>query len=116
MDGVKVDVEGAERLVLEGAEKALAEKRIALMQIEWSAAEVQTTLGERRDRVGALLTAAGYELHRPDSDGRLHHVGPNLSRPPLTCPPPLDPLLLALTLRCLEVELIPTRWCRAACW
>ncbi len=77
VDGVKVDVEGAERLVLEGAEKALAEKRIALMQIEWSADEVQTTLGERRDRVGALLTAAGYELHRPDSDGRLHHVGPN---------------------------------------
>lgn len=34
--GVKVDVEGAERLVLEGAETALRERRIAVLQLEWN--------------------------------------------------------------------------------
>ncbi len=63
--GVKVDVEGAERLVVEGARRALTEKRIRLLQLEWSAAAVETTLGERRDVVAELLHDAGYRLYRP---------------------------------------------------
>ena len=62
---------------MEGGARAFAEQRIGLMQIEWSVDEVKTTLGEGRERVGELLAAAGYKLHRPDWNGRLKYEGPN---------------------------------------
>ena len=76
--GVKVDVEGAELLVLRGAERALAEQRIRLMQREWTPSAEGTT-GEPRAAVADLLARHGYELLRPDDAGRLHpadHTGP----------------------------------------
>jgi FkbM family methyltransferase len=68
--GVKIDVEGAERLVLEGASRALTEKRIGLLQLEWNDCS-ESLLGETRDPVRALLHDAGYELLRPDGNGTL---------------------------------------------
>ena len=41
--GVKLDTEGTERLVLEGAERALTDKRIRLLQLEWNYASVKST-------------------------------------------------------------------------
>ncbi|MGY1737560.1 FkbM family methyltransferase [Geodermatophilus sp. SYSU D00684] len=72
--GLKVDVEGAERLVLEGARRALSEGRIRLIQVEWSGDEVQRTLGESRQPLEELLRSYGYLLYRPDELGRLHRI------------------------------------------
>jgi FkbM family methyltransferase len=72
--GVKVDVEGAERLVLEGAHRALAQHRISLLQLEWNSASLEV-LAEDRTRVAELLTSLGYRLYRPDMEGTLLPVG-----------------------------------------
>jgi FkbM family methyltransferase len=75
VNGMKIDVEGAERLVLEGARQALAEHRIRLMQLEWSAGMVQTTLSEDRSPVADILRSHGYVLYRPDRKrGDLHRI------------------------------------------
>ncbi|NEE00177.1 FkbM family methyltransferase [Phytoactinopolyspora halotolerans] len=71
--GVKIDVEGAERLVLEGARRALAEGRIGVLQIEWNAMS-ERVLGESRVPVADLLTGHGYRLARPDRHGVLRPV------------------------------------------
>lgn len=68
--GVKIDVEGFERLVLEGGRHALREQRIGCLQLEWNQCS-QAALGEDRSPVAALLAGFGYMLHRPDDDGRL---------------------------------------------
>ena len=64
--GVKIDVEGAERLVLQGARRALAEGRIRLLRLEWAPGCAAETLGEGRDPVAALLAqhacAPGVQL------------------------------------------------------
>jgi len=68
--GVKLDTEGTERLVLEGAERALTEKRIRLLQLEWNYASVKQ-LGEDRTPVADMLRDAGYRLVRPNVRGSL---------------------------------------------
>ncbi len=68
--GVKIDVEGAERLVLEGGSAALAQQRIGLLQLEWNDCS-ESLLGETREPVVQLLRGHGYELFRPDADGVL---------------------------------------------
>lgn len=68
--GVKIDVEGAERLVLEGGRRALSQRRIALLQLEWNNA-AERNFGESRTGLVALLEASGYELCRPNEDGTL---------------------------------------------
>ena len=76
--GVKIDVEGAELLVLKGAERALTERRIRLMQLEWLGSS-DRTVGEPRDAVAQLLEGYGYELLTPGDDGALSapdHLGP----------------------------------------
>ncbi len=67
---VKLDTEGMERLVLEGAERALAEQRIRLMQLEWNYASMKV-LGETRELLAKLLLDAGYVLMRPNGEGDL---------------------------------------------
>jgi FkbM family methyltransferase len=67
--GVKIDVEGAERLVLEGA-TALLDRGRPVLQLEWNKRSVDT-LGEDRAPVAALLAGKGYCFCRPDSAGSL---------------------------------------------
>jgi FkbM family methyltransferase len=69
--GLKIDVEGAERLVLEGARRALQDGRIRVIQLEWSSREVERTLHETRAPIEVLLRGYGYLLYRPDDGGRI---------------------------------------------
>lgn len=80
--GVKIDVEGAERLVLEGARESLAAGRIRVLQLEWNSVS-ESVLNEDRAPVAAILAQYNYSLHRPDERGRLqpadgHAYGPDL--------------------------------------
>jgi hypothetical protein len=68
--GMKVDVEGFEIEVLRGCTRALSERRIGLIQLEWNAAS-QSALGTDRRPVAGLLAQHGYQLFRPDPRGRL---------------------------------------------
>ncbi|MDG4831534.1 FkbM family methyltransferase [Solwaraspora sp. WMMD1047] len=73
--GVKIDVEGAERLVLEGGRRALEEQRIGVLQLEWNARSSHL-LGEDRGPVAAILAKYGYQFVRPDQQGVLHDADP----------------------------------------
>jgi FkbM family methyltransferase len=61
--GMKIDVEGNERLVLEGAPQLLSEGRVDLIQLEWNETS-ESALGEDRDPLASLLHDAGYRLFR----------------------------------------------------
>jgi FkbM family methyltransferase len=71
--GVKIDVEGAERLVLEGARRALSSRRIEALQIEWNGLS-QDVLGESRSPIVEILKGYGYQMCRPDATGLLRSV------------------------------------------
>jgi FkbM family methyltransferase len=73
--GVKIDVEGAERLVLEGARGLLAAGAVRVLQLEWNSAS-EALLGEDRTAVANLLREQGYRFCRPNTQGRLHLIGP----------------------------------------
>ncbi len=68
--GMKVDVEGFELDVLRGAARALADRRIGLIQLEWNQAST-FAVGTDRRPVAELLARYGYQLCRPDPTGRL---------------------------------------------
>ncbi len=68
--GMKVDVEGFEFGVLLGAARALAERRIGLIQLEWNQAS-RFAVGAGREPIAELLAGYGYQLYRPDPTGRL---------------------------------------------
>jgi len=68
--GMKVDVEGFEIDVLRGAARALAQRRIDLIQVEWNQAS-RFAVGTDRRPVAELLAGYGYRLYRPDPTGRL---------------------------------------------
>jgi FkbM family methyltransferase len=70
IDGLKVDVEGAELLVLKGARELLAEQRIKLIQLEWNESSL-ALLKQDRTPIAELLSSYGYSLFRPDERGRL---------------------------------------------
>lgn len=61
--GMKIDVEGNERLVLQGAPRLLSESRIDLIQLEWNETS-ESALGEDRAPLASLLHDAGYGLFR----------------------------------------------------
>jgi Methyltransferase FkbM domain len=67
---MKVDVEGFEIDVLRGCTRALSERRIGLIQLEWNAMS-QLALGADRRPVADLLAQHSYQLFRPDPHGRL---------------------------------------------
>jgi FkbM family methyltransferase len=71
VSGLKLDVEGAELLALKGAQRALAEHRIAYLQLEWNP-QSSVNFSAARDEIHALLSGFGYELCRPDESGQLH--------------------------------------------
>jgi FkbM family methyltransferase len=66
--GLKIDVEGAERLVLDGARDLLSSGRVDLIQLEWNDMS-QATLGEDRSVVAESLTRLGYVPIEFDADG-----------------------------------------------
>jgi FkbM family methyltransferase len=68
--GMKVDVEGFEIEVLRGCERALSERRIRLIQLEWNASS-RTAVGTDRQPVADLLAVYGYGLCRAGSEGTL---------------------------------------------
>ncbi len=69
--GVKIDVEGAERLVLEGGRSALSSGSVGVIQLEWNSL-CNLVLGESRAPIISLLRETGYALYRPDDAGCLH--------------------------------------------
>jgi FkbM family methyltransferase len=71
--GLKVDVEGFELDVLRGAARALAERRIGLIQLEWNQAST-FAVGTDRRPIAELLAGYGYRLFRPDASGQLAPV------------------------------------------
>jgi FkbM family methyltransferase len=71
--GMKIDVEGFEIHVLRGCSRALADKRIRLIQLEWNAAS-QAAVGTDRRPVADVLAGYGYDLYRPDPDGLLRPI------------------------------------------
>jgi FkbM family methyltransferase len=75
--GVKIDVEGAEHLVLKGGPVAIAERRLPVIQLEWNGAS-KRVFGEGRQVVAELLAASGYDFYRPDEHGRLQPTDTNL--------------------------------------
>jgi FkbM family methyltransferase len=74
--GVKIDVEGAERLVLAGATRAIGERRVAVLQIEWNR-QSEMVFGEDRSAIVAMLSQHGYTFMRPDRTGRLLPTDPS---------------------------------------
>lgn len=68
--GMKVDVEGFEIDVLRGCDRALAEHRLRLLQLEWNPTSL-AAVGTDRQPVAALLAQYGYNLFRPAPDGSL---------------------------------------------
>lgn len=68
--GVKIDVEGAERLVLSGAQRALSEGRIKVLQMEWNNLS-ESILGESRQPIVDMLRGYGYTFCRPTDSGEL---------------------------------------------
>jgi len=95
--GMKVDVEGFEIDVLRGCARAMAERRIGLIQLEWNEAS-RLAVGSDRRPVARLLAGHGYQLCRPDQGGRLRPVtdpgfGADVFARPASpaCPGPEDP-------------------------
>jgi FkbM family methyltransferase len=72
--GMKVDVEGFEIDVLRGAARALADRRIGLIQLEWNGTSA-IAVGTGRRPIAELLAGHGYRLFRPDPVGHLTPVG-----------------------------------------
>ncbi len=68
--GMKIDVEGAEHLVLLGASRALEERRIACIQLEWNSAS-ESSYGVQRSTLADFLAGKGYQLFRPNCNGIL---------------------------------------------
>lgn len=68
--GIKVDVEGFERNVLEGMEAMLRQGRVDCIQLEWNTTS-QVALGEDRQPCRDILMGHGYVLCRPDESGAL---------------------------------------------
>lgn len=68
--GVKIDVEGAERLVLQGSVRLLQRRAVRVFQLEWNSAS-QALLGENRSPIRSLFDEHGYRLFRPDAHGEL---------------------------------------------
>lgn len=70
--GVKIDVEGFELDVLQGAHQALQENRVQVLQLEWN------DLVERQP-IAEFLSQHGYELRSPTEQGLLGPLSPSQS-------------------------------------
>jgi FkbM family methyltransferase len=66
--GMKIDVEGGELAVLQGATALLSDGRCPLIQVEWNDV---SRFGRSRADEATFLIKHGFELLRPDADGHL---------------------------------------------
>ena len=66
---MKVDVEGAEGLVLKGGAHALADQQIDMIQFEWAGHQID--ICDDATSPTEVLREAGYSWFRPDIDGNL---------------------------------------------
>lgn len=75
--GLKVDVEGAELLVLQGGERAISRGRIKWIQLEYNNLATANGFGRSRKSTREFLLDHKYRLLRPDEHGVLmeSHVG-----------------------------------------
>lgn len=73
---VKIDVEGAELEVLNGATQALRDRRVKLLQLEWNNL-ARRRYGYERSDIGKLLNSYGYDLFIAGPNGKLlpYHEG-----------------------------------------
>ena len=78
-DGLKIDVEGAEHMVLDGAHVALAEGRLPVIQLEWNVM-ADKVYSDSRERLAQTLAGYGYKFYRPDGDGTLRSADTRVSR------------------------------------
>jgi FkbM family methyltransferase len=83
--GMKIDVEGFELDVLRGSARALADRRIGLIQLEWNEMSA-IALGTDRRPAAELLAGYGYELYRPDMSGRLVPTDSSYGADIFACP------------------------------
>lgn len=67
IDVMKIDVEGADVLVIEGCERLLANRQIKILLFEQNDSRMQT-LGVTSDRAFALLRKHGYTLQKVSVD------------------------------------------------
>jgi FkbM family methyltransferase len=74
--GVKIDVEGFEQLVLQGAKGAIASHRVDVFQLEWNRMS-RASVGADRQPVAKMLRRAGYRLMRPNIEGTLEPCDAN---------------------------------------
>jgi FkbM family methyltransferase len=68
--GVKIDVEGFEDIVLSGATNSLEAQRVGVFQLEWNRRSL-AAVGTDRRPTWNLLVKHGYRICRPTVDGRL---------------------------------------------
>lgn len=66
--GIKIDVEGNERLVLEGAKATLSSHGLDLIQLEWNDTSLHA-LSETREPVAEILYSYGFALFQVKESG-----------------------------------------------
>lgn len=86
--GIKIDVEGNERLVLAGGGETMKDPCLELLQVEWNDTSVDA-LGEDRSPVAAQLRASGFTLFQADPFGTFVRYSD-------TVVPPYGPDILAV--------------------
>jgi FkbM family methyltransferase len=69
--GMKIDVEGNERLVLAGGHETLSNPSLELVQLEWNTTSIDA-LGEDRSPVAAQLRSLGFALLQAEVHGTVH--------------------------------------------
>jgi FkbM family methyltransferase len=71
--GMKIDVEGAEMLVLQGATDILSKQAVDIIQLEWNITS-SNNFDTDRVEVSKFLESFGYELRVANDSGNLEEV------------------------------------------
>jgi len=74
--GMKIDVEGAEMLVLSGATQLLKNQAIDIIQLEWNVTS-RNNFSTDRSEISTFLNSLGYELRVANNSGNLVPVPSN---------------------------------------
>jgi hypothetical protein len=76
---IKIDVEGNERRVLDGAHRLLAADAVELIQLEWN--HSSSEIGETRQPVAELLASHGFVLWQTQHNHEIRRFQPSCSPP-----------------------------------